>query len=101
MQQQQEHSPHVLPVEDLREILHIGETLPSTMHLPNVIRRCTPFLQIPMHPCLDCRRTILITHQCTNIGSHTNNLKYMKCLIWLYLMETSQHATAKTADIWA
>ena len=27
-------SPHVLPVEDLREILkHIEETLPSTMHL--------------------------------------------------------------------
>ena len=26
--------PHVLPVEDLREILkHIEETLPSTMHL--------------------------------------------------------------------
>ena len=28
-------SPHVLPVEDLREMLfHIEETLPSTMHLP-------------------------------------------------------------------
>ena len=28
-------SPHVLPAEDLqRMILHIGETLPSTMHLP-------------------------------------------------------------------
>ena len=28
-------SPHVLPVQDLREILkHIEETLPSTMHLP-------------------------------------------------------------------
>ena len=28
-------SPHVLPVEDLREmLLHIEETLPSTMHLP-------------------------------------------------------------------
>ena len=28
-------SPHVLPVEDLRRmLLHIGETLPSTMHLP-------------------------------------------------------------------
>ena len=28
-------SPHVLPVEDLRKmLLHIEETLPSTMHLP-------------------------------------------------------------------
>ena len=28
-------SPHVLPVEDLREmLLHIEEILPSTMHLP-------------------------------------------------------------------
>ena len=28
-------SPHVLPVEDLREMLkHIEETLPSTMQLP-------------------------------------------------------------------
>ena len=28
-------SPHVLPVEDLREMLkHIEEMLPSTMHLP-------------------------------------------------------------------
>ena len=28
-------SPHVLPIEDLREILsYIEETLPSTMHLP-------------------------------------------------------------------
>ena len=28
-------SPHVLPVEDLREMLsHIEETLPPTMHLP-------------------------------------------------------------------
>ena len=28
-------SPHVLPVEDLREMLkHIEATLPSTMHLP-------------------------------------------------------------------
>ena len=27
--------PHVLPVKNLREMLkHIGETLPSTMHLP-------------------------------------------------------------------
>ena len=28
-------SPHVLPVEDLREmLLHIEKALPSTMHLP-------------------------------------------------------------------
>ena len=28
-------SPHVLPVDNLREmLLHIEETLPSTMHLP-------------------------------------------------------------------
>ena len=28
-------SPHVLPVEDLKKMLiHIEETLPSTMHLP-------------------------------------------------------------------
>ena len=28
-------SPHVLPVEDLREmLLHIEKTLPLTMHLP-------------------------------------------------------------------
>ena len=28
-------SPHILPVEDLRMMLiHIGEALPSTMHLP-------------------------------------------------------------------
>ena len=46
-------SPHVLPVEDLREmLLHIEETLPSTMHLPI---SCTSLLQTPMHPHLDCR----------------------------------------------
>ena len=28
-------SPHILPIDDLREMLkHIQETLPSTMHLP-------------------------------------------------------------------
>ena len=28
-------SPHILPIEDLREMLkHIEETLPSTMHMP-------------------------------------------------------------------
>ena len=27
-------SPHVLPVEDLRKMLHIERALPSTMHLP-------------------------------------------------------------------
>ena len=36
--------------------------------------------------------------------SHTfidTQWKWMKCLIWLYLMETSQYTTAYTRDIWA
>ena len=29
------HSPHILPVRDLKEMLiHIEETLPSTLHVP-------------------------------------------------------------------
>ena len=35
MQQQQEYSPHVPPMGDLREMLsHIEETLPLMLHLP-------------------------------------------------------------------
>ena len=37
-------SPHVLPVQDLREMLnHIEETLPSTMHLPISSEDTLPF----------------------------------------------------------
>ena len=43
-------SPHVLPVEDHREmLLLIEETLPSIMHLP-ISSECTSLLQIPTHP---------------------------------------------------
>ena len=38
-------SPHVLPVEDLREMVPpIEETLPSTIAPTNYVRRHTPFL---------------------------------------------------------
>ena len=38
-------SPHVVPMEDLREMLsHIEETLPSHHAHTKFIRRCTPFL---------------------------------------------------------
>ena len=36
--------------------------------LTSFIRRYISLLQIPMHPCFDCRWTIPITHQCTNTG---------------------------------
>ena len=46
-------SPHVLPMDDLgKMVVHIEETLPSTLHLP--IRTCTSLLQTPLHPGLDC-----------------------------------------------
>ena len=39
-------SPHVLPIDDLREMLSHIEGNTSFHHAPtNFIRRCTPFLQ--------------------------------------------------------
>ena len=53
-------SPHVLQVEDLREMLmHIKVQLPSAMHLP-VSSDDTLHLLISAHPCFSGRRTISI-----------------------------------------
>ena len=49
-------SPHVLPIEDLREMLPlIEETLPSTMHLPILSEDALHFYRCLCTPCLDCR----------------------------------------------
>ena len=48
-------SPHVLPVQDLREMLkHIKETLPSTIHLP-ISSEDTLFPQISTYQHLNHR----------------------------------------------
>ena len=39
--------------------------------LTSFIRSYTSFLQIPIHPCFDCRWAIPITNQCTHTRSHT------------------------------
>ena len=42
-------SPHVLPVADLQKMLHhIADTLPPTLHLPNITRGHPTFLQVLM-----------------------------------------------------
>ena len=39
--------------------------------LTSFITGHTPLLQIPMHPCFDCRLTVSPTNWCTHTGSHT------------------------------
>ena len=67
-------SPHVLPVEDLREMLkHIEEMLPSTMHLPISSEDALHFYRYLCTHILNCRWTILIIDWCTNTGLCTTN----------------------------
>ena len=85
-------SPHVLPVKDLTEMLsHIQETLPSTMHLPISSEDALHFYRYLYTHILIADEQFLyrIVH----------NWKYMKCLIWLYPTEISQHITAYKTDI--
>ena len=86
-------SPHVLPMEDLREmLLHIEETLPSIMHLPISSEGAPHFYRhLCTHILIADEQFLLLTDVQYRIVQ--NNLKYIKCLIWLYLMEIFQHTT--------
>ena len=78
-------SPHVLPVEDLREMpLHIEETLSSTMHLPISSEDALHFYRYL------CTHVLIADGQLLLLVDIPIQDKY---LIWLYLKETSQHAT--------
>ena len=87
-------SPLVLPVEDLQEMLfHIKEMLPSTMHVPISSGDALPFYRyLHTHVLIVDEQFLLLIN--VPIQDHAQQPKYMKCLIWLYLTETSQHATA-------
>ena len=65
-------SPHVLPVDRSQRnaITHWRDTT-FNHAFTDFIRQCTSLLQIPMHPHLDCRWTVLITNPCTPIQDHT------------------------------
>ena len=67
-------SPHLLPVQDLRNMLkYIEDTLPSTMHLPISSEDTLDFLQISTYPCPNHRCTIPLNYRCANTGLHTAN----------------------------
>ena len=87
-------SPHVLPVEDLRKmILYIEEILSPTMYLPISSEDALHFYRhLCTHVLIADGQFLLLIE--VPIQDHAQNLKFMKFLIWLYLTETSQHATA-------
>ena len=65
-------SPHVLPVWDLKEMLiHIEESLPSTLHLPvSSVDTLHFYHYLHMHV-LNCQQAIPTSHRCTNSGPFT------------------------------
>ena len=93
-------SPHVLSVEDLREMLkHIEETLPSTMHLPISSKDALHFCRYL------CTHVLIADEQIFIIGQSANRIvynkwKYMKYLIWIYHTEISPQIMAyKTSTL--
>ena len=79
-------------------ITHWGNT--SFHHAPtNFIRRCTPFLQIPMYPHHDCWWTILITDRCTNMDL-AQQIEIYKVFNLDVPHRNFSHTTSYTADIW-
>ena len=94
-------SPHVLPIEDLREMLsHIEETLPSTMHLPISSEDALHFYRYLCTLILIANEQFLILIK-VPIQDHAQQLEIYECLIWLYLTEISQHTSAYKTDTWA
>ena len=76
-------SPHVLPVEDLREmLLHIEETLPSTMHLPISSDDALYFYRyLHTHILTADEQFLLLITLMYSYSITCNNLKYIKSLI--------------------
>ena len=88
-------SPHVLPVEDLREMLsHIKETLPSSMHLPISSEDALHFYRyLSTHVMIVDEQFLLLIH--VPIQDHTQQLEIYKvfnsgCTSWKFL-STLQH----------
>ena len=94
-------SPHVLPVEDLREILkHIKETLPSTMHLPissEDTLHCYRYLHTHI-PIADEQFLLVID---VSIKDHAQQIEvYEEILTWISLTEITYHTMTYKTSIW-
>ena len=113
-------SPHVLPVEDLRRmLLHIEETLPSTMYLPvlsedalhfyrylctHVLIADEQFLLLIDVPIQDCTQQLKIYEvfnlaipqesfsACYSISNRYFGITMMKLRWWRFQETSSKHA---------
>ena len=73
-------SPHVLPVDLRKMLLHMEETLPSTMHLPVSSEDTLHFYRyLCTHISIADEQFLLLID--VPIQDHAQNLKYMKSLI--------------------
>ena len=81
-------------------LFHIEETLPLTMHLPVSSEDALHFYRyLCTHILIADEQFLLLID--VPIQDHTQQLEYMKSLIWLYLTEISQHTTTQTTGICA
>ena len=94
-------SPHVLLVEDLREMLpHIKETLPFHLAPTNFIKDELHFYRhLCTHVLIADEQFLLLID--VPVQDHVQQLEIYKCLILLYLTEISQHITTYKTDICA
>ena len=92
-------SPHILPITDLKQMLsHIEETLLTTMHLPVSSKETLHFYgYLHTHILIANRQFLLLID--VPIQDCTQQLSIYKFLLWIFLMEISEHNMISVPNI--
>ena len=91
-------SPHVLAVADLQKMLqHIADTLPPTLHLPiSPVDTLHFYRYLHTHVLIENKQFLLLID--IPIQDRAARSQYIKFLLWISHMETTQPATMSTQD---